>query len=236
MENIAILQEYSKSLYRITTNIDTKLYSTDNITQYLPAVKTLILISPFYTDPTPALSAIYKETPVQHTAHILPSIACTFAFKTSCIFYIYLNKHDTHISGFVEIVRGKKIRKPDCKVFEGDLYEVLNNIALLLNAHKQADKDALSSNIYVESEDLGLKRSFEEKMVMEIGKCVDVKYMYFLKMKEYLEASEYCHEGIVDQPVSVGGLIAGKVLVDNESFMSRAEYENGDFSKLKFYE
>lgn len=135
---------------------------------------------------------------------------------------------------YVEIICDKKVIRSECRFFKGELFEIVNDAALLLNA--QRNKETLASNMYIDSDDKDLKHLFEEKLVMEIGGCVNVKYMYFLKMKDYMIESQYCYGEIEDQPVSVGGLMVAKILLENDGFMSKKEYERGERSKFRFFE
>lgn len=127
-----------------------------------------------------------------------------------------------------------KILRAEFRTFEGDFYEVLNQISLLLKV--QLECKILAANIYVDCENDGLKEKFEESFVMKIDKCIKFKYMYFLKMNDYVRGSGYCYKEIEDRPVCVGGLMAGRVMMDNDVFMTKEEYENNDMSKFMFYE
>lgn len=218
--------------YKIISNAEKKEFDTNNIVDYLPDHNNITLVC-YDEDINEIVKSIYNQYD-RNVVHIFPSIACMFCFNTPHLFYIGVIKSDDDLFKVkVEIVVDKGYVKELRSFFEGNVDYVINEICLLMMRTK---KDVLCENIYVHSECNGDKRLVEERLMMEIGKGIDVKYAKFLKVPGYLNTSEYCHEGIVDDPISIGGLIASNVFFEKRLwFMTKKDFNNGDYSKLSPY-
>lgn len=205
--------------YKLVTNADIQL-SEEIIVDY----PNVVIITSFDIN---SLAKICLEKE-KNVIHIYPSIAAMFCFNNSDILYLHISENEDEFVCVIEIVLDKKYIKHKAKSINGTLEYIVNELCLLLDVCK----DVLCENIYVDGRS-DLKKNMEERIMMEFGKGINVKYMKFLKVTKEIQNSVYCHEKIVDDAVSIGGLIASEVFFNRKGeYMSIEEYKNGDYSKL----
>lgn len=232
MDNIFILQELTDSTYRITTNLTSQLFSTNDIIQYLPSFKSIVIVMPNCANSKKLLDDLITKTSISNFIHIIPSFCCCFTFNTENIFYIKLSKQQT-ITSFVEIISERKFLKEYHKKFEGSEVELVNEISLLL--YNLENKNILASNFYIDCDDLELKKGFEEKMIMGLGS--NIKHIKFLKVNECIKKSNFCYDDIENDPVSIGGLIGGKIyFLEGGEFLKKDDYFQDNLDKFKMFE
>lgn len=257
-----MMQCKGNSLYKITTQNESMFYNTNNILNHIPAKQGVILIAPIDYIIDDLVYKLIFEKSVNKLKHFYASTSASFAFKTENIFYIcidYLVEEEIQIDQdkltidkeeeikdkimnkdkiqcSIEIIQKMKLNKTYCRTFVGELLDVVKDVFLLLN--ELEDKICLASNIFVDCIDENLKKLFEEKLMMQI--CEEnygqIKHMKMLSISEQITKSNAFFDTIKSDPVSIGGLIGGKVImIDTNECMTKEEHENGIFDNFMLH-